>query len=189
MVKIQLNKNGLPLLGQFSADGFVDCVFKIVQVRDANDFYELELRADYENTIVGFNAEVLKDISCGFDENMNLIQGRTYYRGVKFHRSGIESDALMSALARLYGLDFGNCQMVQQETYTAICLHQGDIDLATESVRLKIFGKDEEPFVEDDYYESFFNLDIPSGYLFWNEKDADYRTPLLRALTVSQVGK
>ena len=51
------------------------------------------------------------------------------------------------------------------------------------SVKLKIFGKDGEPFDEAAYYESFFNVDLPNRFVFWNEKDPEYRKPLLRALS------
>ncbi|RYD42211.1 MAG: hypothetical protein EOP85_11530 [Verrucomicrobiaceae bacterium] len=66
-----------------------------------------------------------------------------------------------------------------------MALHQGEISLMDQPVKLKIFGRDTEPFNEDDYYESFFNLDIPNRLAFWNEKDSDYREALLRGLSNS----
>ena len=51
--------------------------------------------------------------------------------------------------------------MIDEERFTAIALHQGAIDLASEPVKLKIFGRDDEPIDEDAYYESFFNVDLP----------------------------
>ena len=53
-----------------------------------------------------------------------------------------------------------------------------------DSAFFTLFGKDGEPFDEDVYYESFFNVDLPNGSVYWNEKDPDYREPLLRALGV-----
>jgi hypothetical protein len=50
---------------------------------------------------------------------------------------------------------------------------------------MKLFGRDDEPFIEDDYYESFFNVDLANGLVYWNEKDQEYREPLLRALAVA----
>jgi hypothetical protein len=52
------------------------------------------------------------------------------------------------------------------------------------SVRIKLFGRDTEAFSEDDYYESFFNVDFPGGFVYWNEKDPEYRAPLVAALGV-----
>jgi hypothetical protein len=34
-------------------------------------------------------------------------------------------------------------------------------------------------------WNSSFNLDLPNGLVFWNEKDQDYREPLVRSLTAS----
>lgn len=48
---------------------------------------------------------------------------------------------------------------------------------------MKLFGKDGEPFDEDAYYESFFNIDFANGIAYWNEKDPDYRIPLLNAIS------
>ena len=42
-------------------------------------------------------------------------------------------------------------------------------------------GKDIEDD-EDDYYASFFNLDLSHHMVYWNEKDCDYREPLTPVL-------
>lgn len=55
-----------------------------------------------------------------------------------------------------------------------------------EPVKIKLFGNDRETDSEDDYYESFFNLDLPNGLVFWNEKDQEYREPLVRSLSSSE---
>ncbi|MGH7976769.1 MAG: hypothetical protein ACREDS_02250 [Limisphaerales bacterium] len=73
--------------------------------------------------------------------------------------------------------------MISKETFTAIALHDGEIDLRIEPVKIKIFGRDGEPFDESVYNESFFNLDLANGFVNWNEKDQEYRRPLICALT------
>ena len=73
--------------------------------------------------------------------------------------------------------------MVSEETFTGIALHQGMIDMESEPVKIKIFGNDSDNDIEDDYYESFFNLDLKNGFVFWNEKDQEYREPLIRSLS------
>lgn len=98
-------------------------------------------------------------------------------------RSGHESDRLIAAISQLYGFKHKIEAMVAMETFTVIALHQGDIDLEKEPVKIKLFGKDKEMDNDDDYYESFFNLDLANGFVFWNEKDLDYREPLIRALS------
>ena len=89
----------------------------------------------------------------------------------------------MAAIDALYGTRIGSSKMVPEESFTVIALHQGDLDFEREHVRMKLFGKDGEPFDEDAYYESFFRVDLANRLAFWNEKDTDYRVPLIRALT------
>lgn len=75
--------------------------------------------------------------------------------------------------------------MIKTEKFTVIALHQGIIDMESEAIKIKIFGNDEgsDDELEEDYYESFFNLDLANGFVYWNEKDKDYREPLLRGLS------
>lgn len=82
-----------------------------------------------------------------------------------------------------YGQKGSKRQMKLEETFTAIALHQGSIDMEREPVKIKIFGHDGEPIDEDVYNESFFNLDLKGGFVFWNEKDPGYRETLIRGLT------
>ncbi len=126
---------------------------------------------------------VVKGIQAGMDSKMELINDHVYRKGVVFSRTGPESDRLISALSAMYGAKVTPRQMVQKETFTAIALHQGPIDMTKEPIKLKLFGHDGPTDREDHYYESFFNLDLKNKLVFWNEKDQDYRKPLLRALS------
>lgn len=177
-----LDNQGLPVLDQFSEDGFVDCIFKVEGLKTDQDFYYFNLLASHNAERVGFAAKLHRSVGPGFDGDMNLIKENVYYQGVSFRSLGKTSDDLITALARLYELDFGTLQMIAEETFTAIALQQADTDFNQHAVRLKLFGRDSKPFFEDDYYESFFNVDLPNGFVSWNEKDPDYRAPLIRAL-------
>jgi hypothetical protein len=125
---------------------------------------------------------IVKNIQGGFDSEMNLKKANVYRRGVVFYRTGPESDRLITALATLYGKEKRVRRMTAEETFTAIALHQGALLMEREPVKIKIFGRDGEPFNQDAYYESFFNLDLKNRLVFWNEKDQEYREPLIRAL-------
>jgi hypothetical protein len=179
----RFDESGNPVLEQFSEEGFVDCVLRIADLVESEEFYSFHLSAVSENGVLGMDVAVRKDINAGFDAEMNLAKGRVYRNGVIFIRSGEESDRLIARLASLYGLPDGERRMVAQETFTAIALHQGEIDLRAQAVKIKIFGRDQEPIDEEAYNESFFNLDLTNGFVFWNEKDQEYREPLIRGLT------
>jgi len=76
--------------------------------------------------------------------------------------------------------------MVDAISFTGIALHQDGVDMETEPIKIKLFGRDSDEEIErDEYFESFFNLDLASGFVFWNEKDPDYRTPLIRGLSIA----
>lgn len=176
--------SGNPSLVQSSEEEFIDCVLRIVDRSETPDHYRLRLRASHAGQVVGMDVVIVKNIQGGFDSEMNLQKAHVYRQGVVFHRTGPESDRLVTALATLYGRKQRQLlRMTASETFTAIAMHQGAIDMQQEPVKIKIFGRDAEPFDEDAYYESFFNLDLNNGLVCWNEKDSDYREPLIRALT------
>lgn len=180
---MKTDKDGYPLLTQLSEAGFVDCSFRIVDLVETETDYRFRLVGSHEGERVGMAVSVVKGIKAGMDADVKLISDHVYRRGVVFTRTGPESDRLIRALAKSYGMRSDALQMVSSESFTAIALHQGDIRMESEPVKLKLFGRDESDNPDHDYYESFFNLDLKNGYVFWNEKDQDYRQPLLRGLS------
>jgi hypothetical protein len=184
-MEIRVDVNGNPVLDQFSDEGFVDLVFRIRDLKDDGDCYRFRMTACYDEQILAIDVRIVKGIGPGFNENMELVQNNVYRDGVSFFRCGIESDRLIATIAKLYASNVHPLKMIERESYTAIALHQGQIDMESEAIKIKIFGRDSEDDSEDDYYETFFNLDLPNGFVFWNEKDQDYRDPLLRALSGS----
>lgn len=183
---MQTDEFGNPILAQFSEEGFVDCVLRIVERTDSATSCRLRLSASHEGRVVGMYVEVIKGISAGFDADMNLNKEHVYQAGVSFLSSGEESDRLLGAIASLYELPSHGLKMAEQELFTAIALHQGPLDMEQEPVKLKLFGRDASTDAEDDYYESFFNLDLANQMVYWNEKDQECRVPLVRGLSRAQ---
>lgn len=181
-MELQVGADGSPVIDQFSEDGFVDLVFRIRDLIDDETHYRFHLAASHEHSELGLDVVLVKGMKSGFDAHMNLIKEHVYRQGVRFVRSGIESDRLISAIGDLYEAEPVPKKMTPEESFTAIALHQGDLDFETQCVKLKLFGKDGEPFDEDAYYESYFNVDFANRLACWNEKDPGYRQPLLRAL-------
>lgn len=180
---MRTDRAGLPAVNQFSEDGFVDLCFKIRDLADDGRHYHFHLAASYRNATLGLNVQLAMGIQGGFNAKMELRKREVHRNGVRFFRSGVESDRLVGVLAGLYGSKRKPRTMIGEESFTAIALHQGNLDWNREPVKLKIFGRDAEPLDEDAYYESFFNVDFAGGFVYWNEKDPDYREPLLRALS------
>ena len=184
-MEIKADSEGNPIFNQFSEEGFIDCVFKITDLKETENNYKFHLISSYEGEILGMNVEVIKGIKGGFDSEMSQIQDHVYKKGIRFLKSGKESDRLITTLAKLYGMEEKPRIMVKEETFTGIALYEGDIDMESEAIKIKLFGKDEgeDDELEENYYESFFNLDLANGFVFWNEKDQDYREPLIRGLS------
>lgn len=181
-MSIKIGCDDYPILDQFSEEGFVDLTFEIVDLVEDAEFYRFNLAASYGEDVVGMGVVVRKGIKAGFDSNMDLDREHVYRHGVRFFSAGDRSDRLVAAISELYEDSGPNRRMVDEETFTVIALHQGEIDMATHPIKLKIFGKDSEPFDEEAYYESFFNVDLTNRLVCWNEKDQDYRSSLLRGI-------
>jgi hypothetical protein len=181
-MNLHFDTNGNPVIDQLSEEGFVDLTLRIHDLADDGAHYRFHLAAAHDDSTLGVDVILVKGIQGGFDANMDLVEDHVYRQGVRFIRSGSESDRLVSAIGNFYGAEPVPRKMVAEESFTAIALHQGDLDFENECVKLKLFGKDGEPFEEDAYYESFFNVDLANRLVYWNEKDPEYRQPLLRAL-------
>ena len=179
---MKTDNHGNPHLTQFSEEGFIDCVLRIVERSETPTHYLLTLRAVHEGQVVGFAARIIKGIQAGLDSKANLIQSHVYRNGVTFIRTGEESYRLIAGIFRLYGEKTRPLRMVEREPFTVIALHQGTINIDNQPVKIKLFGRDAEPIDNTTYYESFFNIDLKAGFVFWNEKDQEYRQPLIRAL-------
>lgn len=104
-MELKVNGDNLPILNQFSELDFVDCVLKIEGLASDGDYYTFHMSASFEGECVGADVRVFKEIRAGFDSDMNLAKDGAHHNGVFFMRSGLESDRLISAIARLYGKD------------------------------------------------------------------------------------
>lgn len=181
-MEAKLGADGNPVVDQFSEEGFVDLTFRITNLVDDETYYRFYAAASHNDREIGLEVVLFKGIKSGFDPKMELEKDHVYREGVRFVRSGAESDRLVSAIGELYAMTPLPKRMVAQESFTVIALHQGELDFGNQCVKLKLFGRDGEPFDEDAYYESFLNVDLAGRIMYWNEKDSDYRMPLLRAL-------
>lgn len=182
--EVAVDDNGAPILDQFSADGFVDCVFRITEVVTSAKSYSLHLVASHRGTSIGFRAIVRRGIRGGIGADMKVIRDHVYRPAVEFVRTGPESDALLAALRELYGMHGSAARMAEITPFTGIALHQEDVDMENQPIKIKLFGRDsDQEIARGEYFESFFNLDLRAGLAFWNEKDLDYRAPLIQGIS------
>ena len=185
LLPLRLGSGGLPVLDQFSEEGFVDSVFKIVNLRRVRGHYRFHLGASFGSAEVGLDCRVLRGIEPGFDAEMGLSESHVYRDAIEFSRSGPESDRFVRSMVKRYGSRKRSAKMVASVSFTGIALHQGELDVEREPVKIKLFGFDWPEDEPAKYNESFFNLDLSNRLVFWNEKDQEYRAALLSALTGS----
>lgn len=184
-MKYKVSPEGYPILDQFSEEGFIDCFLQVTNRTDSDQHFGLVLRASYQGSPVGMNVRVRRDIRGGFDSATNLISAHISSNAVEFVRSGPDSDNLVTALAELYKLPSRPLRMIEHITFTGIALHEdGEVDMDQKPIKIKIFGYDGADDPSDKYSESFFNLDLANGFVYWNEKDQEYRSSLIRSLSI-----
>jgi len=180
-MELKVDVGGRPLLDQFSEAGFVDCVFKILDLKREQEHFTFRLEATYDGESVGCAVRMVRGMQASLSDKAELISDRIYANGVTIKRSGDESDRLLMTLAKLYGLRDMPLHMCDSKGFTAVALHQNTVDMEREPVKLKLFGRDGDE-EEEDYNESFFNVDLMNGFVFWNEKDQEYRVPFIEGL-------
>src|SRR5262245_29195288 len=124
---IRTDAKGNPILDQLSKDGFVDLTFRIRDLTARGKHYRFHLSASHKHRVVGVDIDVVKGIKSGLSAKMERVQKHGYRSGVRFRRSGVESDRLVAAIGELYGVKRPPRKMVEEETFTAIALHQGKL--------------------------------------------------------------
>jgi hypothetical protein len=119
-IEIAADSDGLPVLDQFSEEGFVDCTFRISELRTDDATQRALLEASHRGRRVGFRAVIQRAIRAGFDADVQLIREHVCAGAVRFERTGLESDAMVSVLAELYGLEEATGPMAREVAFTGI---------------------------------------------------------------------
>jgi hypothetical protein len=105
------------------------------------------------------------------------------YQGVVTYRSiGAESDALLQIMAELYGTALHPKAMRKERQFTGISLEGQPANLERGVTKIKLFY---ETDIEDQEAELFTDIDLQHAVLQINEKDPDYRKPIIDALSAN----
>lgn len=106
------------------------------------------------------------------------------YQGlVRLRSIGVESDRWLRALCRLHGDQRSSLAMAREVEFTGISLQGNPGAIANEPVKIKLFF-DPDDETGTRYAEAYLNIDLARQRVEFNEKDPEYRDPLLRALGV-----
>jgi len=99
---------------------------------------------------------------------------------VSFFRVDAASDEFVRRLAALYKVEATAYRCTEDIFATAVMLGGSAASLETRPVQMKVFFEGPKG---DDYAELYVNLDVKSGIVELNEKDADYRRSIIKAFT------
>ena len=159
-------------------DGFVDLSFTISSSKKLESgSHEVAVKGKLKGEKVGFVIELLPSW------NPQAVEGidDAFYWGEAFFKStGSESEAFIKSLATLYGANVNNASVPDKVYAQVVGLACNPEKLEVTPCKMKFFFNPDGE--EDLYSEVFINIDFAAKKLEFNEKDNDYRAPLLRSL-------
>lgn len=109
--------------------------------------------------------------------NIDLI---TFRGAVTFRSTGEPSDALLVILDQLYATKLAPAVMRPETAFVGISLAGEPGDLAKGPARIKLFYESDD---EHSYAELYAIIDLSAGVLQIHEKDPEYRSAIIRALS------
>jgi len=86
---------------------------------------------------------------------------------------------LADVFSEVYILPVGIAEPLQTLDLTSFALDGDPMLIETEHLNVKVFHDDEDRL--GLYFEMFLHIDIPSGYVRFDEKDEEYRANVLRS--------
>jgi len=159
-------------------EGFVDIDLPIADVRrEADGAVAITARALIDNVIVGFAIDIRRDWKATPLSGSDFL----YFGKVSLRSLGEDSNRFVALLARLYKVSQPSRPMLVKLELVAVGLADDPSKVMTTPVRMKLFfDPDDEGSGEAEVY---VNVDVAARKLQFNEKDPEYREPLVRALT------
>ncbi len=159
-------------------DGFVDLTFTISNSKKLESgSYEVVVKGNLKGDIVGFAIELLPSWN---PQSVEGIDDPFYWGEAFFKNTGEESVAFIRSLASLYGATVSGASVSNEVYAQVVGLACNPEQLEVSPCKMKFFFNPDGE--EALYSEVFINIDLSENKLEFNEKDNDYRTPLLRSL-------
>lgn len=158
-----------------SVDGFVDVPLSIIDCKESDGYIEYNTSATVNNDTIGVIVKLKKGIPPGFvnGEPKNIF----LKEGIIFISKGKESDNLLRFLSEKYDLKNNNLSLKDSQIFTCANLNQEKPNYKSGESSFKIFLEGEE-----DYAELFVNFNFTKEIIYLNEKDEEYREPLIKLL-------
>ncbi len=162
-------------------NGFKDLIFRIITQEGSNpNFYLFDLEGEYKQKTVGLRLQLQKGMKPGI---INGQMDNTAFRqnGLILLSMGAKSDNLLEAICELYGIQNTKKHFIKELSLTTFALDGNPQNLEHAFVKFKIFNDSSSE--QSNYWEMYCNVDIPNKVVHLDEKDVEYRQPIIKSLS------
>lgn len=168
------------------SEGFADLVFPVAKQRcGSRGDCVVDVAAIYDNQPIGFRLVFASNMKENRFENLNGTGGLfAKTNGIELQLNGQPGQNFVRFLSSAYGIPSESISLPASVSFTAVPLEGDPQQIAGAPLKFKVFHRDDEP-EGADYFELHIDPDLPHGIIHFNEKDPDYRKPILRSLGAS----
>jgi hypothetical protein len=166
-----------------TTEGFSDIFLHITDEVKLDSSHIYTVKGRFKGKIVGVNVELASNIPQGIttDGEINAKTGFVE-NGLKLSSIGQESNDLLKALSDLYNIPSNKLFSKKVISATAFSLNQKVADLDKgDYYKFKLFFN--ENGNEEQYAEIYLNINTEEKVIELHEKDPEYRTAIINALT------
>ena len=135
-------------------------------------------QGEHRDLSVGVEISVRGQMKPGIVGN-DIDKAAFYGNGVLVRGMGDLTRHLADVLSEVYILSVGIAEPLGQLDLTSIALDGDPMLIETEHLNFKVFHDDEDKL--GLYFEMFLHIDIPAGYVRFDEKDEEYRANVLKS--------
>jgi hypothetical protein len=135
-------------------------------------------QGEYRGRSVGVELSVRGQMKPGIVGD-DIDKTAFYGSGVLVRGMGDLTRHFADVFSEVYILPVGGAEPLQQLELTTIALGGDPVLIGTEHLNFKVFHDDEDKL--GLYFEMFLHIDIPFGYVRFDEKDEEYRGNVVRS--------
>ena len=136
------------------------------------------VQGEYRGRSVGVEISVRGQMKPGM-VGEEIDQTAFYADGVVVRGMGDGTRHLADVFSEVYILPISSTEPLHQLDLASFALDGDPILMETEHLNFKVFHDDEDKL--GLYFEMFLHIDIPSGYVRFDEKDEEYRENVVRS--------
>ncbi|MBK8016120.1 MAG: hypothetical protein IPK20_04980 [Betaproteobacteria bacterium] len=159
-------------------EGFVDLTIGVKHETLDNGRLRIDACGNLGGEVIAFRIELAPDWK---ERQIEGTDQFFYFGSGAFIRMGVETDRFISKLAALYGVAPIPFAARESLDFQVVGLASDPRQILESVVKMKFFLNAEAG--ENLYSEVFVNTDLKGGRMDWNEKDPEYRAPLIKSLS------